>query len=409
MTHLRRRASTTAIAAICCACLIVAACSDPPGRDANAAAATPAGRIVPPEGYAWPEKEREYWPTEGWRVAPMAEHGLDAERMTRADRMASADPYSRALLVVKDGLVVFESYYNGGGRSASTEVWSVTKSFTSALVGIAIDHGKIASTQDSMADYLPDHPRFGAISIDDVLTHTTGLQWDEDSLTDWVLSDDWVAYALERGRVEQPGEVLLYSSGNSHFLSALLRAATGRTPGELADEHLFGPLGIELRRPQVPREPYASWEELHIPSPGTWRRDNRGLEIGAFGLHLTAREMAKLGFLYLNLGRWEGRQLVSTGWVRESTRDRVLRSENFGFGYQWVVSKVAGQLTFRADGWGGQFIAVAPSLDLVVVIKSDAEDPQGRIAVPLLEQVIGAATPSTVPNPATGTGTGADD
>ena len=89
----------------------------------------------------------------------------------------------------------------------------------------------------------------------------------------------------------------------------------------------------------------------------TWKLDSKGLEVGAFGLSLTAREMAMFGFLYLNKGNWNGREIVPESWVEESTRDHFLRDENFGFGYHLVVSRRGGQLAFNADGWGGQIIA----------------------------------------------------
>ncbi len=344
-------------------------------------------RIVPAAGYEWPKQDRDYWPTTSWRSAPPERHGLDPNRLAMANDVAEEDPFFRSLLVVRNGYLVFENYFHGGARDQKTEVWSVTKSFTSALVGIAIDEGYIPWTGALMVDLLPEYPAFGEITLEDVLTHETGLAWDEGSQESWIQSPDWVAEALDRGFVNEPGQVLLYSSANSHFLSAAIKETTGENPGTFAEHHLFVPLGIEFV-PPARATVYTSWRQLHEPFEGTWRQDNTGLEIGAFGLRLTAREMAKFGFLYLNRGRWDGKTIVSEKWVRESTRDRVLRSETVGFGYHWMVVKRAGHIAFDADGWGGQSISVIPGLDMVIVTKCDAVDPRGRSSYRVLEMVL---------------------
>jgi CubicO group peptidase (beta-lactamase class C family) len=312
---------------------------------------------------------------------------IDPERLAVADEIAAQDPYFRGLLVVKDGYLVFENYYHGGEPDLRTEVWSVTKSFTSALIGIAIDEGRLEGVDELVVDRLPDYPAFGSITIEDVLTHRTGLAWDEGSQERWIQSADWIGDALGRGFVDQPGESFLYSSANSHFLSALILRATGETPGTYGDKRLFAKLGIEFVQPDSKRR-YTEWQQLHEPFEGTWRQDNVGLEIGAFGLRLTTREMAKFGFLYLNRGLWDGNVIIPETWVRRSTRDHVLRSENVGFGYHWMVVDRAGHLAFDADGWGGQSISVVPAFDMVVVTKCDAVNPQGQSSYRVLEAVL---------------------
>ncbi len=336
------------------------------------------GVIAPATGYDWPNTARDYWPTEGWRTAAMEEQGLDASRMSEAERFASDDPLTRCLLVVRGGYVVFESYYGDGSRESATNLWSVTKSVMSALVGIAVDHGYVGSVDQPMTDYLPQYPGFGGIRVRHALTQTTGLNWAEEGppFARWALSADWIAEALGRGSAHPPGEQFLYSSGNSHFLSALIHAASGRSPGELAEEHLFDPLGIRFDR-LTETISYSSWNDFKPPLPHSWRQDPAGLETGGFGLYLTAREMAKLGYLYLNQGRWDGQRLISESWVAESTRDH--QTDIYGrysYGYQWWITLVGGHPSFLASGWGGQIIGVVPSLDLVVVIKYEAEDPR---------------------------------
>jgi len=350
-------------------------------------------QIVPAEGYVWPGEAPISSPGDTWLTADASGHGFDSTKLDDAVQLARDDQLFRSLLVVRHGRLVVEEYFNGGARDQSTEVWSVTKSIVSALIGIAIEQGYIESLDDRMTDYLPDYPEFGELTIRHVLTHTTGLEWTEegDDFVGWIASDDWIRNAAGRGRLHEPGTTLLYSSGNSHFLSALLTAATGMPTGTYAKRHLFEPLGIQFERRPVDGR-VSSWEDLLIRAPGTWKLDASGIEVGAFGLSLTAREMAKFGYLYLNKGRWGDRRLVPEQWVEESTRDRVLRNSNFGFGYHWVVARRGGHLAFNADGWGGQIICVIPSLDMVVVIKSDAENPGSHAYYDILAQVIEAAS-----------------
>lgn len=333
--------------------------------------------IVPSEGYNWPSQERNYWPTEAWETASMEDHNINPSKMTLADQFAENDPLARSLLVIKDGYIVFENYYGDGGVDQSTNLWSVTKSFCSALIGILMDQHTLSSTNQLMAELMPAYPQFNDISLHHVLTMTTGLSWAESGplWVDWIFSDDWVASALARGQVNEPGKKFYYSSGNSHFLTSLVYYSTGETPGKIAKEQLFEPMGISfdtLVQPIV----YNSWDEYILPLSQTWRRDTKGIETASFGLYLTARDMAKFGFLYLNRGTWDDQILISEDWVRTSTKDQETNIYGrYSYGYQWYITMVGGHPSFLASGYGGQIIGVVPSLDLVVVLKYDAESP----------------------------------
>ena len=332
--------------------------------------------IVPEDGYDWPNTTRDYWPTEGWQTAELQDHQMRVSSMDRANAFAENDPLARALLVVKDGYLVYENYYGSGGPNESTNLWSVTKSFTSALVGFMMDDGILTSTDARMADLMPDYPEFGEITLQHVLTHTTGLKWAEEGplWVEWIFSDDWVAHALARGLERQPGSRFKYSSGNTHFLTALVHHKGGINPGELAKNRLFDPLGIPFETLEEPIE-YRSWNDYILPLPQRWRRDPQGIETASFGLYLTARDMAKFGYLYLNRGRWENRQLLSQSWVETSTKDHERNIYGrYSYGYQWYLTYVDGEPAFLASGFGGQIIGVVPSLDLVVVLKYEAEN-----------------------------------
>ena len=329
------------------------------------------------KGYEWPKKVRDYWPTDGWKVAPMKEHGISPEKMVIAHNFAQADDLSRALLVIKDGYLVYEQYYGEGEKEESTNLWSVTKSYASAIVGIAMDQGFINSTGQLMSDLMPAYPEFDKISLHHVLTQTTGLSWVEEGplWVDWIFSDDWVAHALARGQIREPGKKFLYSSGNSHFLHAMVYYRTGRTPGMIAKEHLFDPIGIPFTPITEPIN-YVRWEEFIVPLPQSWRQDPQGIETAGFGLFLTARDMAKFGYLYLNKGRWDDQQLISEEWVETSTRDHQTGLGRYSHGYQWWITLIDDHPAFLASGYGGQIIGIVPSLDLVVVLKYEAEHPE---------------------------------
>lgn len=333
--------------------------------------------IVPNAGYSWPSQDRVYWPTQGWQNGLMEDHGIDPSKMELANKFAFEDSLSRALLVIKDGYIVFENYYGEGGVDKSTNLWSVTKSFSSALVGMIIDQQIVRSTNQLMSDVMPLYPEFGDITLHHVLTHTTGLSWEESGpkWVEWIFSKDWVASALARGQIKKPGKQFKYSSGNSHFLTSLVYYSTKEFPGEFSKRNLFDPLGIPfdtLTRSLV----YSSWNEYLKPLSQTWRRDPKGIETASFALYLTARDMAKFGFLYLNRGRWDNKTIISENWVKTSTRDHVTNIYGrYSYGYQWFITKVDGYPSFLASGFGGQIIGIVPSLDLVVVLKYEAENP----------------------------------
>ncbi|MBT3207838.1 MAG: serine hydrolase [Bacteroidetes bacterium] len=333
--------------------------------------------IVPDNGYDWPLQERLYWPTDEWELASLEDHNIDPLKMDLADQFAENDSLARALLVIKDGYIVFEDYYGNGGKDQSTDLWSVTKSFSSALIGILMDQQTINSTDQLMSELMPSYPEFNEISLHHVLTQTTGLSWAESGQlwVDWIFSDDWVASALVRGQNNKPGKIFYYSSGNSHFLTSLVYYSTNKTPGKIAKERLFDPMGIEfdtLSHSIV----YNSWDDYLTPLSQTWRRDTKGIETASFGLYMTARDMAKFGFLYLNRGKWDNQTLLSEDWVRTSTKDHITNIYGrYSYGYQWYITMVGGHPAFLASGYGGQIIGVVPSLDLVVVLKYEAENP----------------------------------
>jgi CubicO group peptidase (beta-lactamase class C family) len=173
------------------------------------------------------------------------------------------------------------------------------------------------------------------------------------------LSSDWVKFAVQLPQENNSGDVFNYNTSTSHLLSVILSKSTKTSTLDFAKQNLFEPLGIQS---------------------AYWHQDPQGYHIGGFGLGLSARDLAKFGFLYLNNGYWSGQSIVSESWVKESTAQQIQAFRSplygaFGYGYHWWVKKVDGCSSFRAWGRRGQFIAVIPELDLVIAVTSRTDLP----------------------------------
>jgi CubicO group peptidase (beta-lactamase class C family) len=309
---------------------------------------------------------RAYWPTRGWREALPEDHGLDPENLHAAhDYLTEHVPHIDSLLVVRHGYLVYEHYGGQAGPSKLHNVKSATKSVLSALIGIAIQTGDLSGVGEPLGYILPDlfsaipDQRKRAITIRDLLTMRSGLAWDEYGPSDvqMTASPDWVRFVLEQPLARPPGVVFNYSTGDTQLLSAALQALTAMTALAFADLYLFSPLGIRQR---------------------AWPADPQGITVGGAELALTPRDMAKIGYLVLNRGLWEGERIVPAAWVEQSTQLHTMFepvSEDdcaeLGYGYLWWLRPQGPYTSYLAVGFGGQFITVIPALDLVIVMTGD--------------------------------------
>ena len=332
----------------------------------------------------------EAWPTKGWPASTPEAQGLDRAELESFDRELAAGQqgYVDSMLVIRHGSVVFDKSYPHDydslfvGKGASglynyyDPAWhpywkhgelhtmqSVSKSFTSALVGIAIRRGEIPGVDAKVMPYFsafktrPD-PRRDALTLRDVLTMTTGIQWDESSSSytnaknncaEMEATDDWIQYVLDQPMAFEPGKQFEYNSGATELLSYLIKKTTGQEADDYAQEHLLRPLGIE----------YA------------WKRTPKGLADTEGGLYLRPRDLAKLGLLYMKDGVWEGKRILPEGWVKDSTTWHTGTSRGRrGYGYKWWVLSRQGPGAYDAYaalGYGGQQLIVVPALDLIAV------------------------------------------
>jgi CubicO group peptidase (beta-lactamase class C family) len=312
-------------------------------------------------------QKREYWPTSGWQTSTPEQQGMDSGKLQIADEFIQDRlPDAFSLLVVKNGYLVFEKYYSWGSPEKIAAVHSVTKSVTSALVGIALEKGYLDSVDQKLIEFFPEYatedldPRIEKIRLKHILTMSAGFSWNDRGpvMRDWYTSADWAKFTIQLPLVTYPGDKFNYNSSISHLLSIILSRSTKTSTLNFAKQNLFEPIGIS----------------------GFWRQDPQGYYIGGFGLGLSARDLAKFGFLYLNNGYWNGQSIVPEQWVKKSTEQQIQAVRHpfygtFGYGYHWWVKQVDGCSSFRAWGRRGQYIAVVPELDLVVVVTSNPQLP----------------------------------
>jgi CubicO group peptidase (beta-lactamase class C family) len=286
---------------------------------------------------------------------------LDSAVLERAELRARALPRLRSLLVQWRGEIVLERYYNGATAQRRANIKSASKSVMSALVGIAIAQQRIAGVQSTIGELLPSEaaalePEKRAITVADLLSMRSGLQSTSfDNYGAWVTSRNWVRHALTRPMVAPRGEAgpMIYSTGSTHLLSAILARHTGGSTWRFAQRNLARPLGIDLR---------------------PWQADPQGIHFGGNDMYLTPREMLRFGTLYLHRGAWNGRQVVPADWVDSSLVRRTSSPWNGnGYGYGWWSRTTRGVRVHYAWGYGGQFVFIVPDLELVVVMTSDAE------------------------------------
>ena len=314
-------------------------------------------------------KAVEYTPLPGddWKVSTPAEQGLDQMLVAEMYYNASKLETIYGLLVVKNGYLVAEKYFNEGSVDELSKRASVTKSYTSALVGIALEQGYLSSMEQKMLDFLPDvankitDPRKEQITIREMLQMRAGYPWEETdrALWDALWSGEYLSDIVNIPLTADPGTEFQYSNLTSHWLGIIVARAAGTDLKSFGEEHLFSPLGVEVGE--------------------DWNQDLDGYYIGCGDIQFTARDMAKFGLLYLNGGEYEGKQLISTDWVQDSlqtyskkTWDNIGHFRDIGYGYQWW-SATAGEHDINfAWGHGGNLIVLVDELDMVIVVTADS-------------------------------------
>jgi CubicO group peptidase (beta-lactamase class C family) len=317
-------------------------------------------------------------PGDGWTVSTPAEQGLDpllvAELYSDASRMETL----YGLLVVKNGRLIAEGYFNGGGIEQLSGRQSVTKSYVSALAGIALDQGYLSSPDQKMMDFFPElaglttDPRKEQITIRDLLRMRAGYP-DEQRTSPYFdrlfLSGDrhWIPHLIDFPLVSDPGTEFNYSNLTSHLLGVIVARACHTDLASYGQENLFSPLDTKV---------------------GRWTADADSYNLGCTEIYVTARDMARFGLLYLWGGEYAGKRILSADWVRESlqTYSQGMYANQWrpgvdnypgpylrdiGYGYQWWSARVGGRRFSFAWGHGGNLIILLHDLDMIVVTTAD--------------------------------------
>jgi len=293
-------------------------------------------------------------------LAARQTRGLDDATMARTIEAASRLPRLRSLVVLRHGKTLVEHRFNNGPPlDRPVNIKSASKSVISALVGIAIERGVLKGVDQPVLSMLRNDtpanrdPRLDRLTVGNLLSMQAGLERTSGpNYGRWVSSPNWVRYALSRPFVDEPGGAMLYSTGNTHLLSAMLTRASGQSTYTLAQDWLARPLAIA------------------IPS---WPRDGQGIYFGGNDMLMSPRALAQFGELYRNGGIVNGRRILPPSWIEQSWTPRTVSPWSGGrYGYGWFIGDAAGHPVRFAWGYGGQMVYVVPDLALTVVMTSDS-------------------------------------
>jgi len=327
---------------------------------------------------------------DGIKTASISDAGVESAPIIRIMKEIINQKYGRieSLLILKNNKLIVEEYFFGYDRTCLHGILSCTKSITSLLLGIALERHKDIKVDQPIFDFFPEYDDLKTeekeqITLRHALTMTAGFQWNEFP-KEMDKTDDWLRYILSRPMEAKPGKKFLYNSGCSILLGGIINFLEGKHAHVYAEEFLFGPLGI---------------------SEYTWETHQNGMPQCGGGLSLLPRDMAKIGLLVLNDGKWLNKQVVSKEWIRESTRPHVPESKFFDYGYQWWHrskknkpwwKKSNNGVTDENDmivalGYGGQYIMVIRDLNMVVVTTTSDYDngKKARSKIPMvIEEVV---------------------
>ncbi len=329
---------------------------DPPAPDVDAAvdaASAPDGAST---GVLYPSPD---WPT-----GLPSDVALDVAKLDAAAAIAEAND-SYCMLVIRHGRLVYERYWNGTNPTTRNPSWSIAKSYTSALVGIAIDRGDIRGLDQRASDFVPEWQGTDRtqITIRDLVSMTSGLKWDafEDYVSLATFASDDTTFAIDRPLVDPPGSKWTYDNGSVQVLERVFRVATGHTIEEYAALHLWPRIG----------------------STASWKHDPSGNPTTYANVLASCRDHARLGYLYLHGGSWAGTQVIPSTWVTATLTPSQPMNKAYGFlwwlngatpaldamsvAWQGRMVPFAPTDLFAMRGFGNQFVDVIPSLDMLVV------------------------------------------
>jgi CubicO group peptidase (beta-lactamase class C family) len=310
----------------------------------------------------------DLWSTRGWTTSTPEAQGIDSNALAGALAAIRAERLPvHSLLIERHGHIVLDAYFHPFANNQLHAVASVTKSVTSTLVGIALGDHRLNDLNEPVVAFFPEEktavadPRKARITLAQLLSMTSGLDCSAKAgrsfLQQMEGSRHWASFALDGPQAAEPGSTFAYCAGNMQLLSAVLTRVTGTSAAAFAQRELFAPLGIDS---------------------AVWSTDADGVTHGFSDLRLEPRDMAKLGYLWLHNGIWDGKQIVPASYVQAARTPYANVAMNTQYGYGlWIhpeCGPAGGPIDFEADGSNGQRIAVIPSLDMVEVITGSGLD-----------------------------------
>ncbi len=307
---------------------------------------------------------RDFWPTQGWQTASPESLGFNSEKLAVAiNTMKANGTPIHSLTIIRHGRILLDVYFYPYDRATLHDVASVTKSITTTLIGIAADK-ELLDLDAPIVSFFPERTIANLddwkkqITVRDLSSMSSGLDCyrdgeEEPTLQQMKASQDWVQFTLDLKTIHEPGKVWDYCSPGMHLLSAILTKATGISALEFAQQNLFTPLGI-----------------MEV----NWPADSAGFNDGWGDLALYPRDMAKIGYLWLNNGMWDGQQIVSKQWVESSIEPLLQAGNGDDYGYGWWINQ-DDIFSYRASGRKGQEIQVVPAFDVVIVKTGGGFDP----------------------------------
>jgi CubicO group peptidase (beta-lactamase class C family) len=338
-------------------------------------------------GAAAQERLPSVWPTKVWEVSTPEDQGMDSRAI--AGLVDDVGTYKQdSVLIVRNGKIVVDAYYAPYVAGIRHDLRSVTKSFLSTVVGVLAQQGKLESVDRPVLDFFSDRTianlddRKKAITVQNLLDMASGIAWVEkdytpdESIMRMYASPDPTGFVLDQPMSDPPGEKFYYKGGDPYLLSALINKLTGQNALEFARTEFFASLGITDIR----------WAPI----------DKQGVVTGEAGMRLTPHDMAKLGYLYLRDGVWDGKRIIPSAWVERARVGRV--TTNFGK-YANLWWSLQDRDAFMALGRHGQFIVVLPKLDVVAVLTGVVPDGERRYPVSALIDKIVSAVKSDKPLP----------
>lgn len=299
-----------------------------------------------------------------WSTSNPEAQGMDSQLLTQAFEQGEEKGYVDCILVIRNGYLVAEKYYNGFTKDTPHNVKSVSKSFLSALTGIAIRDGYLDSLGLKMLDFFPEYiydsidPRKYNITIRHLLMMRAGIDKDENLYEQIYNSSNWIKTTIELPLLYNPGTTFSYNTFQTHLLSGIITKASGMSTMDFAKEYLLQQMNIDC---------------------ADWKKDPQGYYFGGNNMYFTPRNMARLGYLYMNDGMLDGKQIVPGEWVKASLTNYTNFNatpwgdlENINYGYLWWLGEIKGYKTFLAIGHGGQYVVNFPDLNMIVVTTSES-------------------------------------